>query len=56
MMDSGYDITRLGYVLMDLPVELAGPLRSDRVILRNAGPRRSTPRGGQTEKLCPGHT
>jgi hypothetical protein len=30
--DSGYDITRLAYVLADLPVELVGRLRSDRVL------------------------
>lgn len=32
------------------PVELVGRLRSDRVMLRDAGPRRSTPRGGQPRK------
>ncbi len=46
VMDTGYDVTRLAYVLADLPVELVGRLRSDRVMLRDAGPRRSTPRGG----------
>jgi DDE superfamily endonuclease len=30
--DSGYDIPRLAYVLADLPVELVGRLRSDRVL------------------------
>lgn len=50
VMDSGYDVTRLAYVLTDLPVELVGRLRSDRVMLRDAGPRRSTPRGGQPRK------
>lgn len=49
-MDTGYDVTRLAHVLADLPVELVGRLRSDRVILRDAGPRRSTPRGGQPRK------
>ncbi|MFC5993774.1 NF041680 family putative transposase [Pseudonocardia hispaniensis] len=34
--DAGYDITRLAYVLADLPVELLGRLRSDRVL---RGPR-----------------
>ena len=33
--DSGYDITRLAYVLADLPVELVGRLRSDRVCVPN---------------------
>jgi len=50
VMDTGYDVTRLAYVLADLPVELVGRLRSDRVMLRDAGPRRSTPRGGQPRK------
>jgi hypothetical protein len=55
VMDAGYDVTRLAYVLADLPVELVGRLRSDRVMLRDAGPRRSTPRGGQTPQArrCP---
>jgi hypothetical protein len=30
--DAGYDITRLAHVLADLPVELVGRLRSDRVL------------------------
>ena len=30
--DAGYDVTRLAYVLADLPVELLGRLRSDRVL------------------------
>jgi hypothetical protein len=50
VMDSGYDVTRLAHVLADLPVELVGRLRSDRVMLRDAGPRRSGPRGGQPRK------
>ena len=50
VMDSGYDVTRLAFVLADLPVELVGRLRSDRVMLRDAGERRSTPRGGQPRK------
>lgn len=50
VMDAGYDVTRLAHVLADLPVELVGRLRSDRVMLRDAGPRRSTPRGGQPRK------
>ncbi len=50
VMDTGYDVTRLAYVLADLPAELVGRLRSDRVMLRDVGPRRSTPRGGQPRK------
>ncbi|WP_369265192.1 NF041680 family putative transposase [Streptomyces sp. R35] len=32
VMDAGYDVTRLAWVLRDLPVELVGRLRSDRVL------------------------
>ena len=39
VMDSGYDVTRLAHVLADLPVELVGRLRSDRVMRRPAPPR-----------------
>jgi hypothetical protein len=34
--DSGYDVTRLAFVLADLPVQLVGRLRSDRVMLTAA--------------------
>jgi DDE superfamily endonuclease len=37
--DSGYDITRLAHVLADLPVELLGRLRSDRVLRLPKPPR-----------------
>jgi hypothetical protein len=37
--DSGYDVTRLAYVLADLPVELVGRLRSDRVLRLRKPPR-----------------
>jgi hypothetical protein len=39
VMDSGYDVTRLAFVLAELPVVLTGRLRSDRVMLRPAPPR-----------------
>ncbi|MEV4251511.1 NF041680 family putative transposase, partial [Streptosporangium canum] len=32
VMDTGYDVTRLAFVLADLPVELLGRIRSDRVL------------------------
>ena len=32
VFDAGYDVTRLSYLLADLPVELLGRLRSDRVL------------------------
>jgi hypothetical protein len=37
--DAGYDITRLAFVLADLPVELLGRLRSDRVLRLPTPPR-----------------
>ncbi|MFF7358578.1 NF041680 family putative transposase [Streptomyces filipinensis] len=37
--DAGYDVTRLAWVLRDLPVELVGPLRSDRVMRLPKPPR-----------------
>jgi|tagenome__1003787_1003787.scaffolds.fasta_scaffold20831729_1 hypothetical protein len=40
IFDAGYDVTRLAYLLADLPVELLGRLRSDRVMLLPAPPRR----------------
>ncbi|RSM93675.1 transposase [Nonomuraea sp. WAC 01424] len=37
--DAGYDLPRLAFLLADLPVEVLGRLRSDRVLLRPAPPR-----------------
>lgn len=48
--DAGYDITRLAHVLADLPVELLGRLRSDRVL---RGPR--TLRVGRATGRPPRH-
>ena len=39
VMDSGYDVARLAFLLADLPVVLTGRLRSDRVMLRPLAPR-----------------
>jgi hypothetical protein len=39
VFDAGYDVTRLAFVLADLPVELLGRLRSDRVLYFPAPPR-----------------
>ncbi len=39
VFDAGYDVTRLSYLLADLPVELLGRLRSDRVMQLPAPPR-----------------
>jgi len=39
VFDAGYDVTRLAFLLADLPVELPGRLRSDRVMWLPAPPR-----------------
>jgi hypothetical protein len=53
VMDAGYDPTRLAHVLSDLPVEIAGRLRSDRV-LRLAKPAYVyDPKGGRPPKHGP---
>ena len=39
VFDSGYDLTRLAWLLADLPVEVMGRLRSDRVMYFPAPPR-----------------
>jgi hypothetical protein len=39
VFDAGYDVTRLSFLLADLPVELLGRLRSDRVLQLPAPPR-----------------
>jgi hypothetical protein len=40
IFDAGYDVTRLAYLLADLPAELLGRLRSDRVMQLPTPPRR----------------
>ncbi|MGF6947120.1 hypothetical protein BKA18_006973 [Streptomyces auratus] len=49
-MDAGYDVTYLSHVLADLPVVLVGRPRPDRVMLRDAGPARSGPKGGRPRR------
>jgi hypothetical protein len=39
VFDAGYDLTRLAWLLADLPVEIMGRLRSDRVMYFPAPPR-----------------
>ena len=39
IFDAGYDLTRLAWLLRDLPVEVLGRLRSDRVMYFPASPR-----------------
>lgn len=57
VMDAGYDVTRLAWVLRDLPVELVGRVRSDRVMRCPAPSReefhRAHPRGGHPPKHGP---
>ncbi|MFI7133952.1 NF041680 family putative transposase [Nonomuraea sp. NPDC050153] len=54
VFDAGYDIARLAFLLADLPVEVLGRLRSDRVLLRAAPSRRefllASPAGGRPPK------
>jgi DDE superfamily endonuclease len=44
--DAGYDITRLAFVLADLPVQLLGRIRSDRVLRLPTLPRAPGTTGG----------
>ncbi|MEU8080890.1 transposase [Catellatospora citrea] len=39
VVDAGYDTARLAYLLVDLPVQVPGRMRSDRVLRRAAPPR-----------------
>jgi hypothetical protein len=45
VLDAGYDVTRLAWLLGDLPVQVLGRLRSDRVFYRPALPRTSGQNG-----------
>jgi hypothetical protein len=45
VLDAGYDVTRLAWLLADLPVELLGRLRSDRVMWLPAPPRQAGTNG-----------
>lgn len=47
VMDAGYDVVRLAWLLQDLPVILVGRLRSDRVFHAPAGARRGPTKGRQ---------
>jgi hypothetical protein len=64
VFDSGYDLTRLAWLLADLPVEIMGRLRRDRVMYFPAPPRPARPAGtggrpprhGAALKLSDPHT
>ncbi|MFE0679152.1 NF041680 family putative transposase [Streptomyces sp. NPDC058867] len=51
--DAGYDVTRLAWVLRDLPVELVGRVRGDRVMRLPKPPRVYDPKGGRPPKHGP---
>ncbi len=56
VMDAGYDVTRLAYVLADLPVELVDRIRADRVLrlpkpIRTAGTNVRPPKHGPEFRL-----
>ncbi len=53
VMDAGYDVMRLAWMLRDLPVELVGRLRSDRVLRLPKPPRVYDPKGGRPPKHGP---
>src|SRR5947209_16555880 len=47
MLDAGYDVHRLAFLLADLPVHLVGRIRADRVLLGPAPPPGGARRGGR---------
>lgn len=50
VLDAGYDVQRLSFLLEDLPLELLGRLRSDRVMRRPTPPKVYDPKGGRPPK------
>ncbi len=50
VLDAGYDAPRIAHLLGDLPVEILGRLRSDRVMRRPTPPRVYDPKGGRPPK------
>jgi hypothetical protein len=50
LADAGYDLHRLTFLLADLPIEVLGRLRSDRVMRRPTPPRVYQPEGGRPPK------
>ncbi len=50
VVDAGYDVTRLAFLLTDLPVELLGRMRSDRVLYFPPPPRPAGKRGRKPKR------
>jgi hypothetical protein len=50
VMDAGYEAPRIAHLLGDLPVQILGRLRSDRVMRRPTPPRIYDPKGGRPPK------
>ncbi|MYZ38089.1 MULTISPECIES: transposase, partial [unclassified Streptomyces] len=50
VLDAGYDAPRIAYLLGDLPVQILGRLRSDRVMRRPTPPRVYDPKNGRPPK------
>ncbi len=50
VLDAGYDAPRIAHLLADLPVQILGRLRSDRVMRRPTPPRIYDPKGGRPPK------
>ncbi|WP_308314341.1 NF041680 family putative transposase [Streptomyces sp. GbtcB7] len=50
VLDAGYDAPRIAHLLNDLPVEILGRLRSDRVMRRPTPSRVYDPKGGRPPK------
>lgn len=50
VLDAGYDVTRLAFLLADLPVELLGRMRSDRVLYFPPPPQPAGKRGRKPQR------
>lgn len=50
VLDAGYDAPRLAHLLADLPVQILGRMRSDRVLRRPTPPRSHNPARGRPPK------
>lgn len=50
VLDAGYDVPRIAFLLAGLPVEVLGRMRSDRVMRRSTPARVHDPKGGRPPK------